>query len=66
VRILTGYINLAVSLGGVELLCEHPPSITHTMLPHEQCLAGGLHNGLIRISIGLENAKGLVEDLRNV
>jgi methionine-gamma-lyase len=58
-------INLAVSLGGVESLCEHPASMTHTMIPREQRLAGGLHDGLIRISIGLENAKDLVEDLRN-
>ena len=58
-------INLAVSLGGVESLCEHPASMTHTMIPREQRLAGGLHDGLIRISIGLERAKDLVEDLKN-
>ena len=58
-------INLAVSLGGVESLCEHPASMTHTMIPREQRMAGGLHDGLIRISIGLENAKDLVADLKN-
>lgn len=58
-------INLAVSLGGVESLCEHPASMTHTMIPREQRLAGGLHDGLIRVSIGLENAKDLVDDLEN-
>ena len=58
-------INLAVSLGGVESLCEHPASMTHTMIPREQRKAGGLHDGLIRISIGLERAKDLVEDLKN-
>jgi methionine-gamma-lyase len=58
-------INLAVSLGGVESLCEHPASMTHTMIPREQRVAGGLHDGLIRISIGLERSKDLVEDLKN-
>ena len=58
-------INLAVSLGGVESLCEHPASMTHTMIPREQRLAGGLHDGLIRISIGLERAKDLVNDLKH-
>lgn len=57
-------INLAVSLGGVESLCEHPASMTHTMIPREQRLAGGLHDGLIRISVGLEKAEDLVEDLK--
>jgi cystathionine beta-lyase/cystathionine gamma-synthase len=58
-------IHLAVSLGGVESLCEHPASMTHTMIPREQRIAGGLHDGLIRISIGLEKASDLVNDLRN-
>jgi len=58
-------INLAVSLGGVESLCEHPASMTHTMIPREQRLAGGLKDGLIRVSIGLEKAKDLVDDLKN-
>jgi methionine-gamma-lyase len=57
--------NLAVSLGGVESLVEHPASMTHTMIPREQRLSGGLHDGLIRVSVGLERAKDLVEDLRS-
>jgi len=57
-------INLAVSLGGVESLCEHPASMTHTMIPREQRVAGGLHDGLIRISVGLEKASDLVNDLK--
>ena len=57
-------INLAVSLGGVESLCEHPASMTHTMISREQRMAGGLHDGLIRISIGLEKAEDLVKDLK--
>eukprot|EP00592_Proboscia_alata_P003062 CAMPEP_0194370176 /NCGR_PEP_ID=MMETSP0174-20130528/18469_1 /TAXON_ID=216777 /ORGANISM="Proboscia alata, Strain PI-D3" /LENGTH=513 /DNA_ID=CAMNT_0039147479 /DNA_START=20 /DNA_END=1561 /DNA_ORIENTATION=- len=58
-------INLAVSLGGVESLCEHPASMTHGMIPRAQRQAGGLHDGLIRISVGLERAKDLVGDLKN-
>uniref|UniRef100_A0A7S4J5B5 cystathionine gamma-lyase n=1 Tax=Odontella aurita TaxID=265563 RepID=A0A7S4J5B5_9STRA len=58
-------INLAVSLGGVESLIEHPASMTHGMIPREQRLAGGLPDGLIRLSVGLERARDLVEDLRS-
>jgi len=58
-------INLAVSLGGVESLVEHPASMTHGMIPREQRLAGGLAEGLIRLSVGLEKAKDLVEDLKD-
>jgi methionine-gamma-lyase len=58
-------INLAVSLGGVESLVEHPASMTHGMIPREQRLAGGLADGLIRLSVGLEKAKDLIDDLRN-
>merc|ERR1712176_953717 len=58
-------INLAVSLGGVESLVEHPASMTHGMIPREQRLAGGLADGLIRLSVGLEKAKDLVDDLKD-
>jgi methionine-gamma-lyase len=58
-------INLAVSLGGVESLIEHPASMTHTMIPRETRKAGGLDDGLIRLSVGLERAKDLLEDLKS-
>lgn len=57
-------VNLAVSLGGVESLVEHPASMTHAMIPREDRLAGGLPDGLVRISVGLERASDLVEDLK--
>lgn len=57
--------NLAVSLGGVESLVEHPASMTHAMIPREDRLAGGLPDGLVRISVGLERASDLVQDLQN-
>ena len=56
-------MNLAVSLGGVESLVEHPASMTHTMIPKAQRLAGGLDDGLIRLSVGLENIQDLKADL---
>jgi len=58
-------VNLAVSLGSVESLVEHPASMTHAMIPREDRLAGGLDDGLIRISVGIERASDLVEDLKS-
>lgn len=50
-------VNLAVSLGSVESLVEHPASMTHAMVPREDRVAGGLDDGLIRISVGIEKAR---------
>ena len=57
-------MNLAVSLGGVESLVEHPASMTHAMIPRADRLAGGLPDGLVRISVGLERSSDLVQDLK--
>lgn len=56
-------INLAVSLGGVESLVEHPSSMTHTMVPAEERRAAGIADGLIRLSVGLEDIGDLRTDL---
>ena len=56
-------ITLAVSLGGTESLIEHPASMTHAMIPREVRLAGGLDDGLVRLSVGLEDVDDLLEDL---
>ncbi len=45
-------VNLAVSLGSVESLCEHPASMTHTMVPAEHRHAAGITDGLVRLSVG--------------
>jgi cystathionine beta-lyase/cystathionine gamma-synthase len=45
-------INMAVSLGSVESLCEHPASMTHAMVPPEARAAGGITDGLVRLSVG--------------
>lgn len=58
-------VNLAVSLGSVESLVEHPASMTHAMIPREDRVAGGLDDGLIRISVGIEKASDLVNDLKS-
>jgi methionine-gamma-lyase len=56
-------ITLAVSLGGVESLIEHAASMTHVMVSREERLSAGITDGLIRLSVGLENADDLIADL---
>lgn len=55
---------LAVSLGGVETLIEHPASMTHAGLPREEREAAGITDGLVRYSVGIEDVRDLIEDLR--
>ncbi|MFQ6013630.1 MAG: trans-sulfuration enzyme family protein [Thermoplasmata archaeon] len=54
--------SLAVSLGSVETLVEHAASITHGMLSPEERAAAGVEEGLIRVSVGLEDFEDLKED----
>jgi cystathionine beta-lyase/cystathionine gamma-synthase len=60
----TKIFSLAESLGGVESLINHPASMTHASIPREERIKNGLTDGLIRLSIGIEDAEDLVEDLR--
>jgi cystathionine gamma-lyase len=53
----------AESLGGVESLAEHPATMTHASLPAEARRALGIGDGLIRLSVGLEDVRDLVADL---
>ncbi|WP_020593339.1 trans-sulfuration enzyme family protein [Kiloniella laminariae] len=55
---------LAVSLGGVESLIEHPASMTHAAVPPEHRAQIGITDNLIRLSVGVEEADDLIEDLR--
>jgi methionine-gamma-lyase len=55
--------TLAVSLGGVETLIEHPASMTHTGMSREDRLEAGITDGLVRYAVGLENVEDLIEDL---
>ena len=54
----------AESLGGVESLIEHPPSMTHASIPAEVRRARGLDDGLLRLSVGVEDPDDLESDLR--
>lgn len=59
----TSIFTLAESLGGVESLISHPASMTHASIPKEVREKAGLKDSLIRLSIGIEDADDLVEDL---
>ncbi len=56
-------LKLAVSLGGSETLICHSASTTHYAVPREMRLAGGITDGTMRLSVGLEHADDLVADL---
>ena len=56
-------MSLAESLGGVETLISHPASMTHASIPAERRAQLGVSDGLIRISVGIENLDDLLEDL---
>ena len=55
--------QLAVSLGGVETLIKHPASMTHFSMGKEARLAASITDGLVRISVGIENPDDLIADL---
>ncbi len=55
--------SLAVSLGGVETLIEHPASMTHYSMGPDGRAAASITEGLVRLSVGIENADDIIEDL---
>ncbi|MDF2036952.1 bifunctional cystathionine gamma-lyase/homocysteine desulfhydrase [Cytobacillus oceanisediminis] len=59
------YFTLAESLGAVESLISLPAKMTHASIPRERRLELGIKDGLIRISVGLEDAEDLIEDLQS-
>lgn len=59
----THLFSLAESLGGVESLINHPASMTHASIPREERIKNGLADGLIRLSVGIEDAEDLIADL---
>lgn len=65
VRMLNGVrlCHLAVSLGDTDTLIQHPASMTHAAVPQEDRLKMGFTDGLIRLSVGLEDVADIVEDL---
>lgn len=56
-------VTLAVSLGQLRTLIEHPASMTHSALPSERQIEGGIHPGGIRLSLGIEDPRDIIEDL---
>ncbi len=59
----TRYFALAESLGGIESLIEHPALMTHATIPPDQRAALGISDGLIRVSVGIEDVTDLIDDL---
>ncbi len=57
--------SLAESLGGVESLIEHPAIMTHASIPKEEREKLGILDGLVRLSVGIEDLQDLIEDLDN-
>jgi len=61
----THLFALAESLGGVESLIEHPAMMTHASIPADKRKQLGISDGLIRLSVGVEDIKDLINDLKN-
>ncbi|HET8735465.1 MAG TPA: cystathionine gamma-synthase [Pricia sp.] len=57
--------TLAESLGGVESLAGHPASMTHASIPKEEREKSGVVDGLIRLSVGIEDEEDLIRDLKH-
>jgi len=53
---------LAESLGGIESLVSHPPTMSHASIPREQRETVGIRDGLIRFSVGIEHVADLITD----
>jgi len=56
--------SLAESLGAVETMITHPASMTHVDVPAEERHARGLTDGLVRISVGIEDPEDIIDDLK--
>ena len=54
---------LAESLGAVETMITHPATMTHAEVPREERLARGFGDGLVRLSVGIEDVEDLISDL---
>ena len=54
---------LSVSLGSTDTLIQHPASMTHAIVPRDMRLKIGITDGLVRISVGIEDAEDIIADL---
>jgi methionine-gamma-lyase len=57
------FCQLAVSLGGVETLIQHPASMTHLTMGKEAREDAGITDGLVRLSVGIEDVSDIIADL---
>jgi cystathionine beta-lyase/cystathionine gamma-synthase len=57
--------SLAESLGGVETIITHPATMTHAAIPAEERKRIGVTDGLVRISVGIEDVEDIIADLHN-
>ena len=57
-------VTRAVSLGDAETLVQHPASMTHASYTPEERAAHGIGDGLLRLSIGLENVDDILDDIQ--
>ncbi len=67
-KVMMNNVNLAllaVSLGGIETLIQHPASMTHSKLTKEAREIAGISDGLVRLSVGIENVDDIIADLNN-
>ena len=58
--------TIAVSLGDAETLVEHPATMTHSTYSAEELAAAGISEGLVRISVGLEDPEDIIDDFKTV
>jgi methionine-gamma-lyase len=59
-------MTLAVSLGGIETLIEHPASMTHAGISAEEKASAGISDDLVRLAVGCEDPEDLKDDLARV
>ena len=57
------FCTLAVSLGTADTIIQHPASMSHLPVPREERMKFGITDGLIRLSVGIENAADIINDL---
>ena len=55
--------TLAVSLGTVDTLIQHPASMTHSVMNPELRIKAGISEGLVRLAVGIEDAEDIIDDL---
>jgi methionine-gamma-lyase len=55
--------KMVTSLGTLDTLIQHPASMTHVNVPRDRRMAAGITDGLVRLSVGIENVQDIIDDL---